>query len=157
MSPLEQAGRLSDLADGLSWTAAPVCIQLRAKTTSTRAAFLELANRLHDLDVVCVAPSSIVNDRADIAQAGGCRRRARQAGRSCRRRQLGRSSDRMPLSDYRPTTEQQIGRAMLEPISYIAIGPVFETATKATGYAAVGLEAVRHRGATPAPRRADWE
>jgi thiamine-phosphate pyrophosphorylase len=30
------------------------------------------------------------------------------------------------------------------PASYLAVGPVFETGTKATGYTAVGLELVRY-------------
>ena len=33
--------------------------------------------------------------------------------------------------------------ALDQPVSYIAIGPVFETRTKATGYDAVGLALVR--------------
>jgi thiamine-phosphate pyrophosphorylase len=32
---------------------------------------------------------------------------------------------------------------LAESANYLAVGPVFETGTKATGYAAVGLEAVR--------------
>jgi thiamine-phosphate pyrophosphorylase len=36
--------------------------------------------------------------------------------------------------------------AVREPVSYVAIGPVFGTATKATGYDAIGLETVRAAG-----------
>jgi thiamine-phosphate pyrophosphorylase len=36
-----------------------------------------------------------------------------------------------------------LDRAVLEPVSYVAIGPVFGTTTKATGYDKVGLEMVR--------------
>ena len=39
-----------------------------------------------------------------------------------------------------------------EPISYLAIGPVFSTATKATGYDAVGYAAVAARGGAAAAR-----
>jgi len=39
-------------------------------------------------------------------------------------------------------TSGQIERAAQEPISYIAIGPVFGTRTKDTGYTAVGLAQV---------------
>ena len=56
-------------------------------------------------------------------------------------------------------TETQIDAAISEPVTYIAVGPVFETSTKATGYEAVGLDRVRYaarhlRGAptTPLPR-----
>ena len=36
----------------------------------------------------------------------------------------------------------QVEGALTEPISYIAVGPVFGTATKDTGYSAVGLDLV---------------
>ncbi len=36
----------------------------------------------------------------------------------------------------------QVERALREPISYLAVGPVFGTRSKDTGYAAVGLELV---------------
>jgi thiamine-phosphate pyrophosphorylase len=39
-------------------------------------------------------------------------------------------------------TEAQIEAAAREPVDYIAIGPVFGTSTKDTGYGAVGLELV---------------
>jgi thiamine-phosphate pyrophosphorylase len=39
-------------------------------------------------------------------------------------------------------TSGQVERAAQEPISYIAIGPVFGTRTKDTGYTAVGLAQV---------------
>ena len=40
-------------------------------------------------------------------------------------------------------TPEQIADAVQQPISYLAIGPVFGTATKDTGYQAVGLDRVR--------------
>jgi thiamine-phosphate pyrophosphorylase len=40
-------------------------------------------------------------------------------------------------------TLDQIDRAVREPVSYVAIGPVFGTLTKRTGYEPVGLETVR--------------
>src|SRR4029450_14037072 len=48
----------------------------------------------------------------------------------------------------------EVGRArgVLRRISYVAIGPVFGTSTKATGYAAVGLEAVKVAATLAAPR-----
>jgi thiamine-phosphate pyrophosphorylase len=39
-------------------------------------------------------------------------------------------------------TVEQLERALDEPVSYVAIGPVFGTATKETGYGAIGLERV---------------
>jgi thiamine-phosphate pyrophosphorylase len=38
---------------------------------------------------------------------------------------------------------EQIDRAVFEPVSYIAVGPIFGTQSKETGYAAVGLDLVR--------------
>jgi len=40
-------------------------------------------------------------------------------------------------------TGEQVAAALAEPISYVAVGPVFGTRTKDTGYQAVGLELVR--------------
>ena len=40
-------------------------------------------------------------------------------------------------------TIDQIRAAVTQPVTYVAIGPVFGSLTKATGYDAVGLEAVR--------------
>jgi thiamine-phosphate pyrophosphorylase len=42
----------------------------------------------------------------------------------------------------------QIASASTAPVSYIAVGPVFGTSTKATGYDAVGLDLVRRAAAT---------
>ena len=56
-------------------------------------------------------------------------------------------------------TAEQIAAAAEAPIDYLAIGPVFATATKETGYEAVGLDACsrgcRRRVAASAPRRRD--
>jgi thiamine-phosphate pyrophosphorylase len=40
-------------------------------------------------------------------------------------------------------TIEQLARAVDEPVSYVAIGPVFGTTTKVTGHGCVGLEMVR--------------
>jgi thiamine-phosphate pyrophosphorylase len=40
-------------------------------------------------------------------------------------------------------TPDQVEAALKEPITYVAIGPVFGTSTKHTGYSAVGLEMVQ--------------
>jgi thiamine-phosphate pyrophosphorylase len=39
-------------------------------------------------------------------------------------------------------TSAQLATALDEPVDYVAIGPVFETATKHTGYQAIGLGSV---------------
>jgi thiamine-phosphate pyrophosphorylase len=40
-------------------------------------------------------------------------------------------------------TVEQLEAAIGEPVTYIAVGPVFGTTTKDTGYSAVGLDLVR--------------
>jgi thiamine-phosphate pyrophosphorylase len=62
-----------------------------------------------------------------------------------RRPRRARSSDRGPSSAARLTRSSKSKRpsASRQPITYLAIGPVFGTSTKETGYAAVGLEMVR--------------
>jgi thiamine-phosphate pyrophosphorylase len=40
-------------------------------------------------------------------------------------------------------TPEQVQDAVRQPVSYVAIGPVFTTSTKDTGYDAVGLERLR--------------
>ena len=83
----------------------------------------------------------IVNDRADLAVLSGA------AGVHLGQEDLSPADARrvagpeaiVGLSTH---TRDQIMAAVAEPISYLAIGPVFTTATKATGYDAVGYAAV---------------
>ena len=83
----------------------------------------------------------IVNDRADLAVLSGA------AGVHLGQEDLSPGDARrvagpeaiVGLSTH---TRDQIMAAVAEPISYLAIGPVFTTATKATGYDAVGYAAV---------------
>ena len=84
----------------------------------------------------------IVNDRADVARLSG------SAGVHVGQEDLSPAAVRMILGEEaivgRSThTPAQLDAAMAEPISYVAIGPVFATITKATGYDALGLAAVR--------------
>ena len=60
---------------------------------------------------------------------------------------------RTPIVGLSTHTVEQIDAALDEPVSYVAIGPVFGTATKATGYDAVGLERVRDAARAPRARR----
>jgi thiamine-phosphate pyrophosphorylase len=148
-----------DVAARAGWTAfdlAAACleggarvIQLRAKELAG-APFLELASRIHGL-TSSAGGILVVNDRADIARLAGAE--GVHVGQddlspSAARAIIG-SDAVVGLSTH---TEQQIGRAVLEPVSYVAIGPVFETSTKATGYAAVGLQAVKLAAALAVPR-----
>jgi thiamine-phosphate pyrophosphorylase len=48
-----------------------------------------------------------------------------------------------PVLGLSTHTAEQWESAVLEPVSYIAIGPAFGTGTKATGYETIGLRVVR--------------
>jgi thiamine-phosphate pyrophosphorylase len=124
-------------------------IQVRAKTLSP-SALLEAVDA-----VVARARGSgaaiIVNDRADVAAAAGA------AGVHVGQDDLAPALVRRVVGAAaivgRSThTPEQVGRALAEPITYLAIGPVFGTPTKATGYAPIGLDAVRAAALSAAPR-----
>lgn len=116
-------------------------VQLRAKHVPS-GRFLEWADVIAALARDSDA-TLIVNDRADIAVmagAGGVHvgqedmpPRAVRAFAADRPLQIGLSTH----------TREQIAAAAGEPIDYLAIGPVFGTGTKDTGYAPVGLPMVR--------------
>jgi thiamine-phosphate pyrophosphorylase len=85
----------------------------------------------------------IVNDRADIA------RLANADGVHVGQDDLGPAAARVllpaaALVGLSTHTADQIEAALAQPISYLAIGPVFGSSTKATGYDALGLARVRH-------------
>ena len=126
-------------------------LQLRAKQASSTQ-FLGWA------DAVCALAREagarvIVNDRADIALMSGAH--GVHVGQddlppaAVRRVAAGRPLE-IGLSTH---TAAQIAAAAKEAVDYIAIGPVFGTGTKDTGYGAVGLSmieaAVRESGGRP--------
>ncbi len=113
-------------------------LQLRAKTLGS-GAFLELASAMVE---GAAGATVIVNDRADVAVLAGAP--GVHVGQddltpADARRVMG-SRAIVGLSTH---SAAQVAAAVQAPISYLAVGPVFETATKETGYAAVGLGAVR--------------
>lgn len=84
----------------------------------------------------------VVNDRCDVALmagADGVHVGQDDLPAGAARDLLGPSAV-LGLSTH---DAAQVAAALLEPVSYLAIGPVHATRTKDTGYAAVGLEAVR--------------
>jgi thiamine-phosphate pyrophosphorylase len=115
-------------------------LQLRAKSTPSGLLLhwceeIAADARAHDARLV-------VNDRFDIALLAGVP--ALHVGQddvpvAAVRRALGPDAV-IGLSTHTPA---QVEAALLEPISYLAIGPIFGTATKETGYAAIGLDRVR--------------
>jgi thiamine-phosphate pyrophosphorylase len=114
-------------------------LQLRAKQLGG-AAFLDTASAIVEL----AGPSGaivIVNDRADIA------RLASAAGVHVGQEDLAPRDVRTVVGDdavvgLSTHTVEQLERALDEPVNYVAIGPVFGTVTKDTGYEAIGLERV---------------
>ena len=91
----------------------------------------------------------IVNDRVDLARLSGAT--GVHVGQddvppAAARAQLGPAA----IVGISTHTSAQIDTAIHEPVSYIAVGPVFGTDTKHTGYDAVGLDFVRAaRGRVP--------
>jgi len=93
----------------------------------------------------------VINDRADIAalsRADGVHVGQEDLAPDDVRRVVGDSAI-VGLSTH---TIDQLDKAVAAPVSYLAIGPVFGTATKDTGYDAVGLEMVRQASRRAAAR-----
>lgn len=125
-------------------------LQLRAKDVSS-GQFLEWADAICALARACGA-LVVVNDRADIALmagAGGVHVGQDDMPPEAVRR-IASSRLQIGLSTHTPG---QIAAAAGQPIDYLAIGPVFATGTKDTGYQAVGLgmvaEAARNASGLP--------
>ena len=114
-------------------------IQIRAKHLAS-GPLLEIADRL----VALAGPydaAIIVNDRADVA------RMTRTAGVHVGQDDISPSDARAIVGrdavvGYSTHTVEQVEAAVGEPVTYIAVGPVFGTRTKDTGYEAVGLDLV---------------
>ncbi len=132
-----------DVADAF-FSAGALLLQLRAKTLPSGAlldlalAIVEKANR--------AGARVIVNDRADLAvvsHAAGVHVGQDDLAPESVRRVTGPAL----LVGLSTHTAQQVAESVRQPISYLAIGPVFATATKATGYDAVGYGAVRQAAA----------
>ena len=113
---------------------------MRAKQLAS-ASFLDLC------DAAVARASSygalvIVNDRVDLARmsgASGVHVGQEDLAPAAARELLGQAAV-IGLSTH---AVSQVEAALIEPISYVAVGPVFGTRTKETGYAAVGLDFVR--------------
>ena len=127
-----------DLARAFLDGGAPL-IQLRAKHLPS-APLLALCDAL----VGAAEPygaSVIVNDRVDLARMSGA------SGVHVGQDDLAPGAARLLLGPdavvgYSTHSVSQIQAAAVEPVTYIAIGPVFGTRTKDTGYEPVGLERV---------------
>lgn len=123
------------------------CLQIRAKQLAS-GPFLQLCDEIVQLAAPFGA-AVIVNDRADLARLSGAD--GVHVGQDDlppvdARRLMGADA----IIGYSTHNVSQIDAAIREPVTYVAVGPVFGTRTKDTGYAAVGLELV-----STAARRAD--
>jgi len=122
-------------------------LQIRAKGWSgqalldTTAAVVERARS--------AGAAVIVNDRADIARMAGA------AGVHVGQDDLGARAVREivgpdALVGLSTHTERQWSLAVAQPVSYVAVGPVFGTQSKETGYEPLGLELVSQAAACTA-------
>lgn len=114
-------------------------LQLRAKSLSG-SEFLKLSTEVvrvaHDAGAIVV-----VNDRADVARlsaADGVHVGQEDLSASAVRTLVGADA----IVGFSTHTSEQIDVAVDEPVTYVAVGPVFGTGTKQTGYSAVSLDLV---------------
>jgi thiamine-phosphate pyrophosphorylase len=128
----------SDLAQAFLDGGAPL-IQVRAKQLPSDA-FLQLCDQVVEL-AQPYGTTVIVNDRPDIARLAGA------SGVHLGQDDLAPAAARALMGErkllgYSTHSVTQVETAGSEPVDYIAVGPIFGTRTKATGYDAVGLELV---------------
>ena len=123
-------------------------VQLRDKTPASGARLAladEVVRRCH----ACGA-QILINDYVDIARmsaADGVHLGQDDLPVEAARRILGDAA----LIGVSTHGEQQIADAAATSATYIAVGPIFPTVTKDTGYTARGLHLVRHAAATGRP------
>ena len=124
-------------------------IQLRAKRRSSRW-LLQTSEQL-----VAMARRAgaqiIVNDRADVARLAGA------AGVHVGQEDLAPEHVRALLGPdgiigFSTHSIAQLEDAVRRAVDYVAVGPIFGTASKDTGYDAVGLTLVAEAAARAAPR-----
>jgi thiamine-phosphate pyrophosphorylase len=122
-------------------------LQLRAKTLAG-GEFLDLAAEMADA-ARSAGAMLLINDRADIARLSGAD--GVHVGQEDLAPADVRAAVGAPMIVGLSThTTAQIDAAVAQPIDYVAVGPVFGTSTKATGYDAMGLRLVRQAAAMAA-------
>lgn len=150
MLPPLQAILDADAAEAAGWTPIALAaafldggatlIQIRAKRLAS-GPFLELCDAIVALGRPYDA-RVLVNDRVDLAvlsRAAGAHVGQDDMRPADARAQLGPAA----ILGYSTHDVTQVGQAATEPVTYIAVGPVFGTRTKDTGYAPVGTALVR--------------
>ena len=114
-------------------------VQVRAKPLSSGAC-LELCDAVVEA-ARGYGATVIVNDRVDLARiagAAGAHVGQDDLAPAAARAQLGADA----ILGYSTHTVDQVEQALREPVTYVAVGPIFGSRTKATGYEAVGLDLV---------------
>jgi thiamine-phosphate pyrophosphorylase len=116
-------------------------LQLRHKSASS-GEFLALADAIVGHARGCGA-ALIVNDRADIARLCGA------AGVHVGQEDVTVADARRVVGEHAVVgvsthDEAQVDEALRTTANYVAVGPIFGTATKDTGYTARGLDLVRY-------------
>jgi len=140
-----------DLARAHGWTLpalARACLEGGARLLQIRAKRLGAGELLEVCQevasaVAAVGAALIVNDRADLARlvaGAGVHLGQDDLPPALARRILGGEA----IVGFSTHTTQQVDCALVEPISYVAVGPVFGTRTKEAAYEAVGLDLVRY-------------
>ena len=125
----------------LYWAAGAPLVQLRHKTGSS-AEFLALADRLAR-EARAVSGQPIINDRADIAllsRSAGVHVGQEDITVADARRVVGPDA----IVGISTHDRAQIDEALTSTATYIAVGPIFSTSTKDTGYSPRGLDLVRY-------------
>ena len=116
-------------------------LQLRDKNGSS-AAFLALADRLVQRGHVCDA-RVVVNDRADVARLSGAWG-VHVGQEDLDVRDVRRIVGAAAVVGISTHDERQIDAALETDATYVAVGPIFGTVTKDTGYTARGLDLIRY-------------
>lgn len=135
LSGLSHAEQVTRLCDG-----GAKLIQLREKTESPAQFYVEAEAALQ----VARARGAkiIINDRVDIAlalKADGVHLGQDDLPPEAARRMLGPDA----IIGFSTHNLEQAKRAAAMPVDYVAIGPIFPTATKTSQNPAVGLEGIR--------------
>lgn len=136
---------------------AQVCLDAGARLVQLRAKPLGSGDLLRQVDdltgaAAAIGASLIVNDRADVARLAGVGVHVGQDDLppAMARQVVGPTA----IVGFSTHTTAQVDAAVLEPVNYVAVGPVFVTRTKETGYEAVGLDLVRYAAAAAAEQSA---
>jgi thiamine-phosphate pyrophosphorylase len=148
----------SDVAARFGWTIpdlARACLEGGARLLQVRGKHLTSAELLRVATAVVElgqphGAQVIVNDRADVARLAGA------AGVHVGQDDLSpadvrRVAGERAIVGLSTHTRDQIANAAGSSADYIAVGPVFGTQTKDTGYEAVGLDLVRAGAAAGKP------